>query len=112
MPSARDETPDSYAGVMPERLSGDVLRALSQVSVARSAFHIGMETLGIAVAIAVGEWVHRWYGYAAAMIWIGARQHALFILMHEGTHYRLARSRWWNDFLAEVCLGGPLFVSM
>jgi len=112
MPAVRDETLDNYAGMIPERLSGDVLRALSHVSVARSLFHIGLEMLGIAAAIALGEWLHRWYAYAAAIIWIGARQHALFILMHEGTHYRIARHRWWNDVLTEVCLGGPLFVSM
>jgi fatty acid desaturase len=108
----REETPDSYAGIMPERLAGEVLRALSHVSVARTWLHICLEAVGVAAAIAGAEWLHRWYGYAAAMVWIGARQHALFILMHEGTHYRVARNRWWNDFLTEVFFGGPVFVSM
>jgi fatty acid desaturase len=112
MAGVREETLDNYSGTMPERLSGHVLRALSEVSVARTWLHIGLETLAIAAAIAFGEWLHRWYGYAAAVVWIGVRQHALLILMHEGTHYRVARSRRWNDFLSEVFFGSPLFVSM
>jgi fatty acid desaturase len=112
MATVREETSDGYAGALPDRISGDVLRSLSRVSVARSWVHIVLEWLAVAAAVAVGEWLHRWYGYLAAVIWIGARQHALIILMHEGTHYRIARNRWWNDFLTEVFLGGPAFVSM
>src|SRR5580765_2276308 len=92
--SAHHNQMDTYAGAIPERLSGDVLRALSRVSVTRSWFHIALEWLSIAAAIALGEWLHHWYGYVAAVIWIGARQHALAILMHEGTHYRVATNRW------------------
>ena len=36
VPIVREETLDSYAGALPERLPGDVLRSLSHVSVARS----------------------------------------------------------------------------
>ncbi len=49
---------------------------------------------------------------AFAIFFIAGRQHALFVLMHEGTHYRLLKNRAWNDFVCEIFTAYPLFISM
>lgn len=105
-------TTDSYAGNIPEKISGHVLRDLSQVSLWRALPHIAFEWLAIGAAIAVSEWIGAWYGYLAAIVWIGARQHALAILMHEGTHYRIAANRKLNDIVSELFLAAPIFISL
>jgi fatty acid desaturase len=37
--------------------------------------------------------------YVLAIIVIGARMHALAVLMHDATHYRFLKNRKWNDML-------------
>jgi fatty acid desaturase len=44
-------------------------------------------------------------------MWIGARQHALAILMHDGTHYLLFKNRRLNAVISELFLAWPLFIS-
>jgi fatty acid desaturase len=41
-----------------------------------------------------------WWLYLPAVFIIGTRQHALGIMAHEGTHYNVARKKFWNDLLA------------
>lgn len=45
------------------------------------------------------------------VMWIGARQHALAILMHDGAHYLLFKNRRLNAVVSELFLAWPLFVS-
>ena len=49
--------------------------------------------------------------YVFAVAFIGSRQHALLVLMHDGVHYRLLRNRRLNDWLSEVVLAWPHLVS-
>ena len=42
---------------------------------------------------------------------IATRQHALGILMHEASHFRLCKSRKLNDFLGNCFLAYPIFIS-
>ena len=44
-------------------------------------------------------------------MWIGARQHALAILMHEATHYLLFKNRRLNAVVSELFLAWPLFIT-
>jgi fatty acid desaturase len=44
-------------------------------------------------------------------MWIGARQHALMILMHDAAHYRAATNRRLNDLLGMIA-ATPLFISL
>jgi fatty acid desaturase len=48
---------------------------------------------------ACNRWVH-WWLWVPAIFIIGTRQHALGIMAHEGTHYLVARKKFWNDLLA------------
>jgi fatty acid desaturase len=99
-------------------LSPEVLRRLSRLEAWRSFAHLGLEWLLIAAAIAASQALWNWntvagvIGYIAAVVWIGARQHALAILMHEAAHYRLLPNRDLNDFFGELLAGWPILISM
>ncbi|MBL8849218.1 MAG: fatty acid desaturase family protein [Planctomycetaceae bacterium] len=94
------------------------LRRLSELQPWRSLAHVAREWLLIAAPIpavlALWQWnpIAGGVAYVAAVIWIGARQHALAILMHEAAHYRLLPNRNLNDFFGELLLGWPLLISM
>ena len=49
--------------------------------------------------------------YVFAVAFIGSRQHALLVLMHDGVHYRLLRNRRLNDWMSEVILAWPHLVT-
>ena len=51
-----------------------------------------------------------WALYLLALLFIGARQHDLLVLMHDGAHYRLFKSRKLNDWMSELFLTWPFFV--
>jgi fatty acid desaturase len=59
--------------------------------------------------------VARWPGVftiVGAVVVIGGRQLALAILMHEGAHRTLFRSRAWNDFVANWLCGRPIWTDL
>jgi fatty acid desaturase len=51
----------------------------------------------------------------SAQLWeiiAGARQHALTVLNHDATHFRLLPRRAWNDWVANLFLAWPMFISV
>ncbi len=48
--------------------------------------------------------------YVVAVAFIGARQHAMLVLVHEGAHYRLFKDRRINDWVTEMALSWPFVV--
>ncbi|MEL6357266.1 MAG: fatty acid desaturase family protein, partial [Bacteroidota bacterium] len=50
--------------------------------------------------------------YFLAVIIIGARMHALAILVHDATHYRFLKNRTWNDRLTNLLCMYPIFSSL
>jgi fatty acid desaturase len=50
--------------------------------------------------------------YLIAVLFIGARQHALLILGHDASHYRYLRTRWQNDLFGNLFLMWPTFASV
>ncbi len=103
---------DTYQQEIPHRLPIESLRSLSRINPWRSTAHIVLEWVGIAAAI----WLcsTHWHPalYVLTLMWIGARQHALGILMHDGAHYRLYESKRANELVGEILLSWPLFFSM
>ncbi len=104
--------PDAFAGTIPHPLDTVTLRHLSQISPWRSVYHLVQEWAFILGA----AWLCSLYWhpllYLATVVWIGARQHALAILVHEGAHYRLFSDRRWNDWVSEVLLAWPILGTM
>ncbi|MDR3098047.1 MAG: fatty acid desaturase [Paraburkholderia sp.] len=60
-----------------------------------------LTTMRMAVALDAGPL------YVLASLIIASRQHALFILYHDATHYHLTRVRRLNDFLINTAIGAP-----
>jgi fatty acid desaturase len=50
--------------------------------------------------------------WLAAAIVIGCRQHALAVLSHDGAHFCVAHSGWWNDLVANWLVTYPLTFSV
>ncbi len=66
-----------------------------------------MEWGGIVITIRLAVFSGNGYLYALAALVIATRQHALFILYHDATHYHLTHRRSANDFLINTAIGVP-----
>ena len=83
-------------------LSAAELAPLTQLHDRRSLLAVA-QTFGVitlAIAFAVWLWPSPWV--ALSVLVIGVQQHALFILAHESAHYRLLKSRAFNDALGRA----------
>ena len=103
-------TPESLTKL--ERLDPRVIRRLSQLKPWVSLGHIGLEYFFIFAAIVICQMYWHPLLYIVAVMWIGARQHAFAILMHDASHYRITRNKKVNDIVSEMLLAFPLFVTV
>jgi fatty acid desaturase len=104
--------PHESASPIPVRVSGHELRALSIIDPARALRAIAAEWLGIVVAVVLCQlWFHPVL-YLLAVMFIGARQHALAVIGHDATHYRLLPDRNTNDWIGNVLCLWPVFISV
>lgn len=102
---------DAFAGNIPSRLPIAVVRQLSAIDPLRSSVAIAAEWAGIIVAVVVYQRFLHPIFLPLVVMWIGARQHALGVLMHEGAHYLLFRNRRLNAIVSELFLAWPLFIT-
>jgi len=104
--------PDDAQRITPLKLPKLLLQNLSRLNLLISIYHIVQDWTSIVLAAALCQ--HLWNPllYVAAVAFIGGRQHALLILMHEGAHHRLFRGRRLNDWTAELLLAWPHFATM
>jgi len=110
-PSIGTTETDAYGGEVPARLPTPLLRELSIVSPLRSTVAIAAEWAGIVGAILLYQQVLHPATLPLVVVWIGARQHALAVLMHDGAHYLLYRNRTLNAVVSELLLAWPLFIT-
>ncbi len=106
------EHPHETAAPVPPRIDAGVLRALSQLSPTRAFVAIATEWSIIAAAITTATLANAWPVTVLAVFVIGARQHALTVISHDATHFRLLRSRRANDWVANLLLAWPMFISV
>ena len=99
------------AANVPVKLTHDELRRLSQVNPLLGGLHVIGEWSLIIATIYLCQRFWNPLLYILAVAFIGARQHALLILMHDGVHYRLFRNRTLNDWVSEILLAWPHLVS-
>jgi fatty acid desaturase len=109
--AAQERRSDDFAGNIPIKLTKDELRDLSELSPLRSTFHILAEWTLILTAVYLCRRHFSLIAYLLTIAFIGARQHALLILMHDGVHYRLFRGRQLNDWTSEIVLAWPNLIS-
>jgi fatty acid desaturase len=95
-----DEFKDDYRKALPKEL----VQQLTQRSAWRATAAILHDVAVLAVSI--GAALYFWPNpllIAVAVIVIGTRQHALFVLAHESAHYLLYGNRRLNDLAGRAC---------
>lgn len=101
----------SFAVLLDDEQLVDDVRSLSAISNVRGAGLIVREWLVIGATIAIALYFDRWWIYLPAIIVIAARQHALGVIMHDATHFRLFTSRWANEYVSNFFCAFPVGMS-
>ncbi len=107
----RSRASDAFASDVPIRLSKEEIGKLSEINAWLSCLHISAEWTLVLGTIYFCERLWNPFLYLLAVAFLGARQHALLILMHDGVHYRLFRNRRFNDWATEILLAWPCLIS-
>jgi fatty acid desaturase len=103
---------DNYDQKVDQFIDSATLKALSKIKPWRGLLQVSLEWLGVAAAITLCQTYWNPVLYIFAVIWIGARQNGLAVMMHEAVHYRLLRNRKWNDWVGEVFTAWPVLVTV
>lgn len=91
-------------------LTEDV-RELSTLSRFQMIFALVRQWAVVAAAIAVAAYCNVWWVYLPVIVIVASRQHALGIIMHDATHYRLFKSRTANDLVSDWLCAFPTGLS-
>jgi len=102
--------PHEFQGIVPDRLPPEIIRQLSVLQPGKAIAAILVEWVLIAAAIALCEAFWKPVLSILAVIWIGARQHALTVLGHDAAHFRLL-PRPWNDWIGNAAVMWPVFLA-
>jgi fatty acid desaturase len=103
---------DLQSAAIPERLPAAEIRRLSTLSPALALGAIATEWGIIGCCILLAHHLAHPLATLAAIIVIGARQHALLVISHDASHLRLLPGQRWNDWVANVFLAWPMFISV
>ena len=94
-----EEFKDDYRKALPK----EVLERFTRRSDWRSTLAVAQDVAVIALAAAAA--LYFWFSLPVtvlAVILIGSRQHALFVVAHDAAHYLLYRNRTVNDFVGRA----------
>src|SRR5438874_5622535 len=85
-------------------LASELVRELTRRSAWRASASVVEDfvVLMVAITIALAYWPSPLVLIPAVII-IGTRQHALFVIAHEAAHYLLYERRWLNDLAGRAC---------
>lgn len=83
----------------------------SELNTIKSGIAITSAWLCISFSIFLAESFELWPLKILAVIVISAKQHSLYILMHEGVHKRLARRDLINELVSDFFTAFPLLIS-
>jgi len=95
-----EEFKDDYRRALPKALIQELTRRSAWR--ASAAILADVAVLAIAIAVALAYWPNPLVLVPAVII-IGTRQHALFVIAHEAAHYLLYERRWLNDLAGRAC---------
>lgn len=95
-----------------ENIAAEAMKPLFQPRPMKHAAAMALNWAAILGAIYLGTLYFNPIVYFLAVVVIGARMHALAILMHDATHYRFLKNRKWNDLITNVATMYPLFTSI
>lgn len=94
------------------QLNPSDLKPLFKTSAVRHALAMLLDWIMIFAAIALCLRYFNALTYFLAVLLIGARMHALAILMHDATHFRFLKDRKWNDIITNLVVMYPIFSSI
>jgi fatty acid desaturase len=86
------------------------LRDYMEISPAKVVVNIAFQWAIIGLALAVAIWSRHPAAYVLAIVIIVSRQHALGIIMHDATHFRLLKNRAWNNAISDVFCALPIMM--
>jgi fatty acid desaturase len=66
----------------------------------------------IVVTIVFSTSLNYWWLYVVAIVVIAAKQHALAVIVHDATHYRVFDSRFSNEYFGNLFCAFPIFISI
>ena len=95
-----EEFKDDYRRALPKALIQELTRRSAWR--ASAAILADVAVLAVAMAVALAYWPNALVLVPAVII-IGTRQHALFVIAHEAAHYLLYERRWLNDLAGRAC---------
>jgi len=87
------------------------LRELSKLSPTRGLLAIAFDWTVIVGCFWVALTFRHPAVWIACAVVIAARQHALLIIMHDASHFRIVKNHKWNDRLSNWLLSWPVLVS-
>ncbi len=99
-PVQGEEFKDDFRKALPKEL----VQRLTRRSAWRSSAALLQDifVLIVSVSVALAFWPNPLI-VGLAVIVIGTRQHALFVMAHDAAHYLLYDSRWLNDAVGRAC---------
>jgi fatty acid desaturase len=103
---------DAYDQKVDRFIDPATIKLLSKLKPWRGLLQIALEWIAIAAAIFLCTRYWNPFLYVFTVIWVGARQNALAVLMHESVHYRLLSNRKWNDWIGEIFTAWPVLVTV
>lgn len=86
----------------------NLARQLGSIDNARAAWAVARQWLVIALAVTAAIWSGHWLVYVAAIVVVSTRQHALGVLMHDASHYRLFTNRKANEIVGNFACALPI----
>lgn len=93
-------------------VSGTYIRDLSVLKPWKSMLAIIAEWLTIIVSIYIHNLYLNIWLYIPVWFIISTRLYAMYSLLHDAIHYSISRNKKLNDFIGQVFLGFPIFVSL
>jgi fatty acid desaturase len=114
LPPSQDDVRQTQRGghVLPRRDLAETVRTLTPPDGRVALFWIGVQWVVVIAAAMAATWAAHPLAYAAAIVVIATRQHAIAILVHEACHWSLFANRRVNDLVADLLCGLPAFASV
>ena len=84
------------------------LRELTALQPWRTAMALALDWITIFAVALTGIYFDSWPVYLIAIFIIGARQHALAILMHDLAHYRFIKNKTLTKWFSDILIAWPL----
>ena len=104
--------PNDLRFLLEDKLLVADIRQLSHVDNWKSLYVLVQQWLTIVVVIAVAVANDLWWLYLVAIVVVAAKQHALAVIVHDATHYRVFTSRVANEYLGNAFCAFPIFISI